>query len=162
MNLSTSITETNPLILFREIPTVYLFVHTKHMNKLHSVNAYFPNVIAYGTYSLNSALKSSEALCSDTSDNAPQYSLLRGQNRTPWSESASELYRPSDRRLSAKLMSTFADREVSRSQRDGSPYGRNLGFLDLCRYFLLQVLSTHLRLGLPSGLFPSGFPTNNL
>jgi hypothetical protein len=23
-------------------------------------------------------------------------------------------------------------------------------------------LSTHLRLGLPSGLFPSGFPTNNL
>jgi hypothetical protein len=22
-------------------------------------------------------------------------------------------------------------------------------------------LSTHLRLGLPSGLFPSGFPTNN-
>jgi hypothetical protein len=24
------------------------------------------------------------------------------------------------------------------------------------------VLSTHLRLGLPSGLFPSGFPTNNL
>jgi hypothetical protein len=24
------------------------------------------------------------------------------------------------------------------------------------------MLSTHLRLGLPSGLFPSGFPTNNL
>ena len=24
------------------------------------------------------------------------------------------------------------------------------------------ILSTHLRLGLPSGLFPSGFPTNNL
>jgi hypothetical protein len=23
-------------------------------------------------------------------------------------------------------------------------------------------MSTHLRLGLPSGLFPSGFPTNNL
>jgi hypothetical protein len=26
----------------------------------------------------------------------------------------------------------------------------------------LQILSTHLRLGLPSGLFPSGFPTNIL
>jgi hypothetical protein len=28
---------------------------------------------------------------------------------SPWSESTSELYRPSDRRLSAKLMLTFAD-----------------------------------------------------
>jgi hypothetical protein len=26
----------------------------------------------------------------------------------------------------------------------------------------IQILSTYLRLGLPSGLFPSGFPTNNL
>jgi hypothetical protein len=34
---------------------------------------------------------------------------------------ASELYRPSDRRLSAKLVPTFADRGVSRSQRDGPP-----------------------------------------
>jgi hypothetical protein len=30
--------------------------------------------------------------------------------KTPWSESASELYRPSDRRLSAKWLPTFADR----------------------------------------------------
>jgi hypothetical protein len=29
--------------------------------------------------------------------------------KTPWPESASELYRPSDRRLSAKLVLTFAD-----------------------------------------------------
>jgi hypothetical protein len=29
---------------------------------------------------------------------------------TPWSESACELYRQSDRRLSAKLVPTFADR----------------------------------------------------
>jgi hypothetical protein len=46
--------------------------------------------------------------------------------QTPWSESASELYRPSDRRLSAKWVPTFADRGVSRGQRDGSlrPYSR--------------------------------------
>jgi hypothetical protein len=30
--------------------------------------------------------------------------------KIPWPESASELYRPSDRRLSAKLVPTFADR----------------------------------------------------
>jgi hypothetical protein len=40
--------------------------------------------------------------------------------KTVWPESASELYRPSDRRLSAKLVSTLADGGMSRSQRDGS------------------------------------------
>jgi hypothetical protein len=33
------------------------------------------------------------------------------QKQTPWPESASELYRPSDRRLSTKLVSPSADRE---------------------------------------------------
>jgi hypothetical protein len=32
------------------------------------------------------------------------------KNKTPWPQSASELYRPSDRRLSAKLMPTFKER----------------------------------------------------
>jgi hypothetical protein len=32
-----------------------------------------------------------------------------------------DLYRPSDRRLSAKLVPTFVDRGVSRGQRNGSP-----------------------------------------
>jgi hypothetical protein len=45
----------------------------------------------------------------------------KNNNQTPWPESASELYRPSDRRLSAKLIPTFADRGVQRSQRGGSP-----------------------------------------
>jgi hypothetical protein len=42
----------------------------------------------------------------------------KATKQIPWPESASELYRPSDRRLSAKLMSTFADREMSRSAVD--------------------------------------------
>jgi hypothetical protein len=49
--------------------------------------------------------------------------------QTPWSESESELYRLSDRRLSAKLVPSFADRGcyvVSVTD----PYGRILGFLD--------------------------------
>jgi hypothetical protein len=49
---------------------------------------------------------------------------------TPWLDSASELYRPSDRRLLAKLVPTFADRGchvVSVTE----PYGRILDFLDL-------------------------------
>jgi hypothetical protein len=41
--------------------------------------------------------------------------------KPPWPESASELYRPDDRRFSVKSVSTFADRGVSRSQRGGSP-----------------------------------------
>jgi hypothetical protein len=39
-----------------------------------------------------------------------------GENKkAPWSESASELYRPRDRSLSAKLVPTFTDRGTSRS-----------------------------------------------
>jgi hypothetical protein len=45
--------------------------------------------------------------------------------KTPWHESASELYRTSDRHLSVKLVPNFADR-VSLGQRDGFlwPYFR--------------------------------------
>jgi hypothetical protein len=43
------------------------------------------------------------------------------KKQTPWPESTSDLYRPSDRRLSANLVPTFADRGVSRSQGSGSP-----------------------------------------
>jgi hypothetical protein len=65
---------------------------------------------------------------------------LRGykQNKqTPWSESASELYRPSDRRLSAKWLPTFADKGCHMvSMTD--PYSRILGFLDRSRYFTIK------------------------
>jgi CBS-domain-containing membrane protein len=57
--------------------------------------------------------------------------------KTPWSESASELYRPSDRRLSAKCLPTFADKGchvVSVTDL----YGRILGFIDRSRYFSIK------------------------
>jgi hypothetical protein len=57
--------------------------------------------------------------------------------QTPWSESARELYRPSDRRLSVKWLPTFADRGCHVvSVTD--PYGRILGFLDKSRYFSIK------------------------
>jgi hypothetical protein len=58
--------------------------------------------------------------------------------KTLWPESESELYRPSDRSLLAKLVPTFADRGCHVvSMTD--PYGRNLGFLDQSRYSFFQV-----------------------
>jgi hypothetical protein len=53
--------------------------------------------------------------------------------QTPWLWSASELYRPSDRRLSAKLVQTLANRGC----RVVSAV--NFGFLDRGRYFSIQV-----------------------
>jgi hypothetical protein len=58
----------------------------------------------------------------------PNTSSWGGQTnkqQTLWPESASELYRPSDRRFSAKLVATFAD-SGWRGQCDGSlrPYSR--------------------------------------
>jgi hypothetical protein len=55
-----------------------------------------------------------------------------GSLHTPCPESASELYRPSDRRLSTKLVSSFAVNVTD-------PYGRIIGFLDRSRYFFFQV-----------------------
>jgi hypothetical protein len=58
--------------------------------------------------------------------------------KTPLPESASELYRQSNRRLSAKLVSTFADRGCHMvSVID--PNGRIRRFLDRSFYFFFQV-----------------------
>jgi hypothetical protein len=54
---------------------------------------------------------------------------MHDKKQTPWPDSASEVYRPSDRRLSVKLVPTFADggfRVVSTADH----YGRNLELLD--------------------------------
>jgi hypothetical protein len=58
--------------------------------------------------------------------------------QSPWPESVSEPYRPSDRRLSPKLVPIFADRGCH-VVSVADPYGRSLGFLDRSCYFLFQV-----------------------
>jgi hypothetical protein len=61
-----------------------------------------------------------------------KYILLQ-KKKTPWSESAS------DRRLSAKLVPTFADRGCHVvSMTD--PYGRILGFLDRIYCYLITKI----------------------
>jgi hypothetical protein len=60
------------------------------------------------------------------------------KNQTPWPESASELYRPSDRFLSEKLVPTFADRGCH-VVRLTDLYGRFLGFIDRSRYLFVQA-----------------------
>jgi hypothetical protein len=57
--------------------------------------------------------------------------------KTPWSESASELYQPNDTRLSAKCQLLWIEGCSVASETD--PYGRNLGFLDRSRYFFFQL-----------------------
>jgi hypothetical protein len=64
------------------------------------------------------------------------FSIHRKQ--TSWPESTSELYRSSDRSLSAKLVPTSADRGCHVvSVTD--PYGRILGLLDRSRYFFFHA-----------------------
>jgi hypothetical protein len=62
----------------------------------------------------------------NTSDFQKYFSLIK---KIPWPESASELYRPSDNRLSAKLVPTFTHRRYYVVSVTDS-YGRILGFLD--------------------------------
>jgi hypothetical protein len=68
--------------------------------------------ISYKLGSLNEKKKTYEQEISSVKQKAKQ---------TPWLESASELYWPSDCSLSEKLIPTFADRGVSRNQRFGYP-----------------------------------------
>jgi hypothetical protein len=60
---------------------------------------------------------------------------------TPCSEFTSELYRPSDRHLLAKLVSTFTDRGCHVVSVT-APYGRILGFLARNRFFFLPSSSS--------------------
>jgi hypothetical protein len=63
---------------------------------------------------------------------------VRSREKTPWHESASELYRPRDRRLWGKSVPTFADRRCHVvSVTD--PQGCILDFLNRSRYCVFQV-----------------------
>jgi hypothetical protein len=57
---------------------------------------------------------------------------------TPWPEPVSELYQPSDRRLSAKLVPTLTDIGCLVVSVTDS-YDNILGFLDRSRYFVFQA-----------------------
>jgi hypothetical protein len=65
------------------------------------------------------------------------YALNTALKKAPWSESESELYRPSDRRLSAKWLPIFANR-VCHVISVTDHYGRILGFLVRSRYFSIK------------------------
>jgi hypothetical protein len=64
-------------------------------------------------------------------------SLNQWQTKTPCLKAASELYRPSDRRLSAKLVPDLLMEGATWSMWR-IPYGRILGFLDWSRHFFLH------------------------
>jgi hypothetical protein len=67
------------------------------------------------------------------------YDILEILQLTPWPESASEIYRPSDRRLLTKLVPTFADRGCH-AVGVTDPFSRILAFLDrpLCVIYPLS------------------------
>ena len=75
---------------------------------------------------------------------------------TPWPQSARELYRQSGRRRLAKLVPTFADRGVSRGQRNESPQPLISVFQTWSRYFF-HSSSSSIDLTRPSG--PCSRPT---
>jgi hypothetical protein len=86
--------------------------------------------IALGNEELLGVLKFLAPVHRNTQRTARQKVKMRGFHLrkaiTPWPQSASDLYRPSDRRLSAKLVPTFCGYRVPRGQRDESlrPYSR--------------------------------------
>jgi hypothetical protein len=59
---------------------------------------------------------------------APNYEMLLASFKAQWPESASELFRPSNVRVSAKLVPTFANRGVSRSRYNVSTAAVFLAF----------------------------------
>jgi hypothetical protein len=65
--------------------------------------------------------------------------MMMIETKIPWPESASELYQPSDRRLSATLVPTSADRR-SHVVRATFPYGRIIGFETEAATFSFKLL----------------------
>jgi hypothetical protein len=85
-------------------------------------------------------------------------SLILVTKWTPWPESASKLYRPSHRRLSAKLVPNFVDRGCQVvSMTD--PYCRILGLWRHCLRFLHHLARLCLQTSLQYALSPCSQPT---
>jgi hypothetical protein len=66
-------------------------------------------------------------------------SLLCNDEEIRGFESASELYRLTTAAVRPILVSTFADRGVSRDKHGGTPTAVNLNFVDWSRYLFFQV-----------------------
>jgi hypothetical protein len=98
-----------------ELPTVWLhtFFQLSEMKCFPDASSYWH----FSTFGMWNSFPKFSALSSFT---------LYTQKQTLWPETAC---RPSDRRLSEKLVSTFADRGCQ-AVSVTDPYGRNLGFLD--------------------------------
>jgi hypothetical protein len=64
--------------------------------------------------------------------------LLGLMKKAPWNKSASELYRPSDRRLWAKIVPTFEERDGVAWSAQQIPMAIFLD-LDWTSYFFFQV-----------------------
>jgi hypothetical protein len=83
---------------------------------------------------LLTSLSLDTAVCATDSVTKQTTKLSKIILKTPWSESASELYRKSDRSLSAKLVQNFADRGC-RVVSATDPHG-----LDRSRYLFYQAV----------------------
>jgi hypothetical protein len=83
------------------------FLNTRYWSGLHRLNVHGSDILSdhifeTETHISGTFLRIMLGVCNITE----KYILTL----TPWSESASELYRPSDRRLSAKRLPTCVDR----------------------------------------------------
>jgi hypothetical protein len=102
----------------------------------------------YGTCILNKAVYKQEYEVSTQTCFTKEICYTKIKKKTPWSESASELYRPSDRRMSAKWLPTCVDRRrhvVSMTDPSGhiSRFSRQepLLFYQVAPQFVLTRLS---------------------
>jgi hypothetical protein len=116
-----------------ELFSIYLILPDTVWPKIYSVS----NRNEYHEYSWG--VKRGKRVSLEASPPSVSGLSRKPTNETPRPESASELYRQSDRCLSAKLVPTFVDRECQEVSLT-DPYGRILGFLDWSRYFFFQVV----------------------
>jgi hypothetical protein len=111
-------------------------VHLHPVNSSSVVNRAL-SACKFASFFLYNVWNTNQTVCPQTNSLAV-IRPSKNRSKTPWPQSASELYRPSNRHLSAKLMPTFADRGCCMVSR-AVPYGGILGFPDRSRYFFFQV-----------------------